>query len=87
MDSTEIEEAVRVKVGGRILDNTEYTVTQLQPVVEVILDDPIEENVTVEIEIFIETAVWMYDVDQDGSTLDGLEYQSTDAARFIRGEI
>ena len=87
LDSTEIEEAVYVKVGGTLLTNTEYTVTQLDPVVQIELDDPIADGDRVEIEIFVNKAVWFYDVYADGSTLDGLEYQSTDAARFIRGEI
>ena len=86
LDSTEIEEAVRVKVGGTDLDTSEYTVTQVDPNAEVTLIDA--PNSGVEVYIYIVKSNTMYA--QGSATASNgiaLQEQETRAARFIRGEI
>ena len=86
LDSTEIEEAVRVSVGGTELADSAFTVTQVDPYVEVTLVDAPGNGVEVEISIVKSTVMY----DQGSATAsDGvaLQEQTTQAARFIRGEI
>ena len=85
LDSTEIEEAVQVKVGGTVLGNSEYFVADIGPV-EVSLVTPPADGV--DIEIYIEKSKVMYA--QGGSAASNglpLQDQTTVAARFLRGEI
>ena len=86
LDSTEIEEAVRVKVGGTELADSAYTVTQVDPAAEITLVDAPATGV--EVEIYIVKSTVMYA--QGTSTASNgvaLQEQTTQAARFIRGEI
>ena len=86
LDSTEIEEAVRVSVGGTELADSAFTVTQVDPYVEVTLVDAPGNGVEVEISIVKSTVMY----GQGSATAsDGvaLQEQTTQAARFIRGEI
>jgi hypothetical protein len=85
IDSTEIEEVVRVNVGGAELAQSAYTVTQLNPVEVTIVDAPADG---VEVIVSIVRANVMYA--QGSSTASNgiaLQEQTTSAARFIRGEI
>lgn len=88
VDSTFNEEAVRVKVGGKDLLDTEYTVTNdggADPV-EVTLDAAPGDGVA--IEVYKVTAKVMYA--QGASTASNgiaLQQQTTDAANFLRGLI
>ena len=85
LDSTEIEEVVRVNVGGADLAQSSYTVTQLNPVEVSLIDAPDDG---VEIIVSIVKANVMY-AQGSGTASNGiaLQEQTTSAARFIRGEI
>lgn len=60
VDSTELSEAVRVRVAGTELLPSEYTVTQTQPRVEVQLDLTTAPGAGQTVEIYIEKATVMY---------------------------
>jgi hypothetical protein len=85
-DSTEIEKAVQVTVGGTKLADSAYTVTQVDPTVEVTLvDAPLNGE---QVYVYITKSNVMYA--QGSSTASNgiaLQEQTTNAARFIRGEI
>jgi hypothetical protein len=85
LDSTEIEEAVRVQVGGTLLDVSEYFISGDDPTQVTLVDAPASG---VEIEIFIVKASVMY-AQGVGTASNGvaLQQQTTDALRFLRGEI
>ena len=85
LDSTEIEEVVRVNVGGAELAQSAYTVTQLNPAEVTLIDAPAKG---VEIIVSIIRGKVMYA--QGASTASNgiaLQEQTTTAARFIRGQI
>lgn len=86
IDSTEIEEAVRVKVGGTELADSAYTVTQVDPFVEVTLIDAPATGVEVEISIVKSTVMYAQGTSSASNGV-ALQEQTTQAARFIRGEI
>jgi hypothetical protein len=85
LDSTEIEEAVRVRVGGTLLDISEYFVSQVNPTQVTLINAP---AAGVEIDVFIVKASVMY-AQGTGTASNGiaLQQQTTDALRFLRGEI
>jgi hypothetical protein len=85
LDSTEIEEAVRVRVGGTLLDISEYFVSQINPTQVTLINAP---AAGVEIDVFIVKASVMY-AQGTGTASNGiaLQQQTTDALRFLRGEI
>lgn len=86
LDSTEIEEVVRVNVGGRVLSTSEYTVTQLNPYAEVTLIDAPAAGVIVK--VYIVKSNIMYEV-QSATITNGLplQLQNTDAVAFLKGII
>jgi hypothetical protein len=85
LDSTEIEEAVRVRVGGTLLDISEYFISQVNPTEVTLINAP---AAGVEIDVFIVKASVMY-AQGTGTASNGiaLQQQTTDALRFLRGEI
>ena len=86
LDSTEIEEAVRVKVGGTELADSAYTVTQVDPAAEITLIDAPATGVEVEISIVKSTVMYAQGTSTASNGI-ALQEQTTQAARFIRGEI
>ena len=85
LDSTEIEEAVRVRVGGTLLDISAYFISADDPTTVTFVNAP---GNGVEIEIFIVKATVMY-AQGVGTASNGeaLQEQDTDALRFLRGVI
>lgn len=86
LDSTEIEEAVRVRVGGTELNDSAYTVTQVNPYAEITLVDAPKDGEEVYIYI-VKSAVMYAQGTSTASNGIALQEQTTQAARFIRGEI
>jgi len=86
LDSTELEQAVRVVVGGTELLNTEYTVTQVDPQAEVTLVDAPAPGVEVVVYIVKSTVMYAQGTDTAGNGI-ALQEQTTQAARFIKGDI
>jgi len=86
IDSTEIEEAVRVRVGGTELADSDYTVTQVDPYAEITLVDAPGDGVEVYIYI-IKSKVMYAQGTNTASNGIALQEQTTQAARFIRGDI
>jgi len=86
LDSTEIEEAVRVVVGGTELNNTEYTVTQVDPAAEVTLVDAPAAGVSVTVYIVKSNVLYAQGVDTASNGV-ALQEQNTQAVRFIKGDI
>ena len=85
LDSTEIEEVIRVNVGGAELAQSAYTVTQLNPV-EVTLTDAPGDGVEVVVSIVRSNVMYAQGVSTASNGI-ALQEQTTAAARFIRGEI
>jgi len=74
---------IQVTVGGYLLEQTDYTVSSIDPVV-VILDTPPPDNI--DIKVFIKQARVMYEQGIDtASNGQPLQEQNTEAALFIKG--
>ena len=84
-DSTELERAIRVSVGGTDLLDSEYTVDQIDPVQVTLVDAPANE---VEVIIYTEQAQVMY-AQGTNTASNGvpLQEQTTTALKFLRGDI
>jgi hypothetical protein len=84
--STEVEQAVRVRVGGTELSDSAFTVSQVDPFVEVTLIDAPARGVEVEVYIVKSTVMYAQGTDTASNGI-ALQEQTTQAARFIRDEI
>ena len=85
LDSTEIEEVVRVSVAGTPLSNAEYLVTQVNPVEVQLINAP---AVAKEVEVSIVQSRVLYA--QGVATASNgvaLQEQDTNAVRFLKGDI
>jgi len=84
LDSTQIEEVIRVRVGGVDLQDSEYVVSQIDPV-EVNLDTAPGDGV--DVLVYTVKATVMY-AQGTGTPSDGvpLQEQETLAAQFLRGD-
>ena len=85
LDSTEIEEVVRVSVAGTLLANSEYSITQINPVEVQLVNAPALGK---EVEVSIVQSRVMY-AQGDGTASTGvaLQEQDTNAVRFLKGDI
>ena len=77
---------MRVRVGGTELPNSAYTVTQVDPFVEITLVDAPATGVEVYIYIVKSNVMYAQGVSTASNGV-ALQEQTTQAARFIRGEI
>jgi hypothetical protein len=86
LTSAELQEAVRVVVGGTELNNTEYTVTQTDPTTEVTLVDAPASGVSVTVYIVKSTVMYAQGTDTASNGV-ALQEQITQAVRFMKGDI
>ena len=83
LDSTEIEQAVKVTVGGTVLTASEYLVSQINPV-EVTLVDAPADGVSIIVSM-VKGRVMYAQGTSTASNGIALQEQTTDAVDFLRG--